>query len=290
MTMTKAYQQIQIKRIVERQETMKTSNASCVHNQYASASRLTAPSSMPSHDTSTSSSVCTEHTTLSRVTAVTASTSTSLKSSTRRKHIQQVLKNIAQNDPNTKKVSLKGYSLAREENMIKLVVSLTENAHVKTLYLHECGIDDIGASLLAFALRKNTSIRQLWLNKNNIGDVGADAIAFALSQNRTLKILGLNDNKITNSGGKAINNALKKNRAITEVFLRGNLISERAANKIYGYCERNYCDKRVKKSSSSTTSSSDSSSKSSILHTIQEHIPVMRKTAAKRNSIVAKCA
>ena len=173
--------------------------------------------------------------------------------------------------------------------MIKLVVSLTENAHVKTLYLHGCGIDDIGASLLAFALRKNTSIRQLWLNKNNIGDIGAGAIASTLHENQTIEILGLHHNNIGDSGGKAISNAMKNNKVVTEVFLRGNEISEEAASKIYCYCEKNYRE-NIRKKSVSSNSNGKSSKKSSILYTIQEHVPGTRKTAAKRNSIVAKCA
>lgn len=289
--MTRA--QIQIKR-VEKQHTMKTSNASSASSsvrkrRYAPESRSNA-TLMLSHGMSTSSSVCTGHTTKSRASTTMASTSSSsLKSNSRHQYIEQALNNIAQNDPNTTEVSLKGYSLAREENMIKLVTSLAENTHVKTLCLHGCGIDDLGANILAFALRKNTSIRQLWLNKNNIGDIGAGAIASTLHENQTIEILGLHHNNIGDSGGKAISNAMKNNKVVTEVFLRGNEISEEAASKIYCYCEKNYRE-NIRKKSVSSNSNGKSSKKSSILYTIQEHVPGTRKTAAKRNSIVAKCA
>jgi hypothetical protein len=169
-------------------------------------------------------------------------------------------------------------------------VSLAKNTHVTTLYLQGCRIDDIGASLLAFALRKNTTIQQLWLNRNKIGDVGADAIAFALSENRKLKILGLNYNSIGNYGGKAISNAFKHNRVVTDVFLRGNEISEGTLSKIYCYCERNHHEKLVRKSSASSKSNTKSSKRGSVLPSIQEHIPGMRRAAPKRNSIAAKCA
>jgi Ran GTPase-activating protein (RanGAP) involved in mRNA processing and transport len=225
--------------------------------------------------------VKTQHATKSRSTATT-STSSSSKPSNRRQYIKQVLKNIAENDPSTKEVSLNGYCFAEQENILKLTASLANNTHIRTLYLHECGIDDIGASILAFALRKNESIQQLWLKGNMIGDVGASALASALSENRTLRILGLNDNDIGNYGGSAIKQALKHNRVVTDVFLRGNQISEGAKRDIYYYCGRNFEEKLGKKNNTSTSSK--------FCLSIQEQFQGMKRTVSKRNSVVAKCA
>ena len=276
---------------------MKTSNSSSAlssasgRKQHGASSRSTATSSMNSYCGSTSSSVCTKHTTKSIVTTRT-STSSSVKSSfsSRRGHIEQVLTKIARNDPNIKKASLNCYSFAREERIIDLCLSLAGNTHLEILYLHECEINDLGISLLAYALRKNTSLRQLWLDRNNIRDVGAKSIASALSRNSTLQILGLNHNHIDICGCHAIERALKKNRVVTEVFLRGNRISQSAAYRVYEYCERNYRDGMGKKSSASTISSLERSKRGFTLQPIQEHLPATSRTTIKRNSIAAKCA
>ena len=120
-------------------------------------------------------------------------------------------------------------------------MSLVNNNQVRVLYLQNCGIDDRGAHLIAFALNKNTSVQHLWLNGNTISSSGA-AIANILCENCTLLTVGLCDNDIGNSGGREIRSALKENQVITDILLDGNRIKERIVNDIARRCDRSEPD------------------------------------------------
>ena len=154
-----------------------------------------------------------------------------------KKYLRQVIKNIAQNDPDTKEVMLDGHAFT-QDSIAQFTMSLVNNNQVRVLYLQNCGIDDRGAHLIAFALNKNTSVQHLWLNGNTISSSGAVAIANVLGENCTLLTVGLCDNDIGNSGGREIRSALKENQVITDILLDGNRIKERIVNDIARRCDR----------------------------------------------------
>lgn len=124
--------------------------------------------------------------------------------------------------------------------MAKLAMALVTNDHVKSLYLHNTGINDKGAELLAFVLRFNKTLEHLSLNQNRIGSEGCAALASALNENRTLVSLGLSNNAITNHGAKKLVKMLKRNyqeTSISRIFIDGNHeINEKLADKIDRYC------------------------------------------------------
>lgn len=119
-------------------------------------------------------------------------------------------------------------------------MSLVNNEHVKSLYLHNTGINPKGANLLAFALRSNRTLEHLSLNDNIIGSEGCAALAAALHENHTLISLGLTNNGITDNGAKKIVKMLKENHketSISRIFLDGNEdISDKIIHKIDRYC------------------------------------------------------
>jgi hypothetical protein len=104
-------------------------------------------------------------------------------------------------------------------------MSLVNNEHVKSLYLHNTGINPKGANLLAFALRSNKTLEHLSLNDNIVGSEGCSALAAALHENLTLVSLGLSNNGITSHGAKKVLKMLKEKHEVTSlsrIFLDGN--------------------------------------------------------------------
>lgn len=151
-------------------------------------------------------------------------------------------------------------------------MSLVNNDHVKSLYLHNTGINPKGANLLAFALRSNKTLEHLSLNDNIIGSDGCAALAAALHENDTLVSLGLSNNGISSHGAKKLSKMLKERHedtSLNRIFLDGNDIDEKIIDKIDRYClraraknHRSSCNK----SHASTSPCSDAASITSSQH------------------------
>lgn len=178
------------------------------------------------------------------------------------RYIHKTLDSISKNDPTTVNVVLNGFAI-NETKLATLAMALVNNEFVKSLYLHNTGINLRGANLLAFALRSNKTLEHLSLNDNIIGSDGCSALAAALYENNTLVSLGLSNNSITDHGAKKLCKMLKncqEESSLTRIFLDGNNIEDKFLNKIDRYCLKvrsRSCKSSCSKSHTSTSPSSD---------------------------------
>mmetsp|Transcript_9336 Transcript_9336/g.17893 ORF Transcript_9336/g.17893 Transcript_9336/m.17893 type:complete len:631 (+) Transcript_9336:70-1962(+) len=86
--------------------------------------------------------------------------------------------------------------------------------HLTELYLHNNGIDDEQASVIADVLRKNRTLKKLWMFHNNIGDAGAINLAKMIRENQSLRTMHLRGNAIGDSGAVEIAAALEENKTL----------------------------------------------------------------------------
>ncbi|TAK72476.1 MAG: hypothetical protein EPO11_10010 [Gammaproteobacteria bacterium] len=110
---------------------------------------------------------------------------------------------------------------------------------LKELNLSWMDLNDFDVQQLVVALTHNTTLTTLWLNYSRIRATGANAIALALKDNTTLITLGLSDNKIEDAGANSIALALTDNRTLTSLSLRGNPIREELTETLEQIIERN---------------------------------------------------
>ncbi|CAK1545487.1 unnamed protein product [Leptosia nina] len=103
-------------------------------------------------------------------------------------------------------VHLDGTSVAEANYAI-----LLDTAHLKSLTLSRCGINDNVCGILASRLYLSATgekLSLLNLSSNHITDVGAKSLAEALRTNRCLRYLNIADNHITDDGATSILNVL----------------------------------------------------------------------------------
>ena len=112
---------------------------------------------------------------------------------------EELVQRIANNDPNTTEVVLKGMTM-QPESLTALAMALISNTHVKTLYLASLKIYSQQAQILASALVQNTYLETVWLEDNQITSSGASSFATVLYENRTITTFGLRNNHIGNEG------------------------------------------------------------------------------------------
>jgi Ran GTPase-activating protein (RanGAP) involved in mRNA processing and transport len=103
--------------------------------------------------------------------------------------------------------------------------ALSQNKHITSLDLENCGIDDTGALALAQVLAVNRSITRLNLSHNNIGSKGGFALATALKYNNVLDTLNLAGNPLRPQVGSAVADALKHNMVRIDVYYECVLFS-----------------------------------------------------------------
>ncbi|CAF1592671.1 unnamed protein product, partial [Didymodactylos carnosus] len=103
---------------------------------------------------------------------------------------------------------------------------------VSDITLHNIGIDEEDALVLAEALKVNKTLTTLNLENNEISVRGGEALAEALKVNKTLTTLNLAGNQISDGGGEALAEALKMNKTLTTLDLARNQISVRGGEAL----------------------------------------------------------
>jgi Ran GTPase-activating protein 1 len=103
---------------------------------------------------------------------------------------------------------------------------------LKSLYLSDNNIYNIGASNIANGLINNTSLKRLDVSDNNIRNTGASSFANLLTISQFLTSLDLSDNKIKDKGAYDIAKALLNNRSLLRLDLSGNKINLIAAEEL----------------------------------------------------------
>ena len=112
---------------------------------------------------------------------------------------------------------------------------LTPSSPLKTLWLNNNNIGDMGTTTLAIILARLPTLEKLYITKNNIGDYGASQLAHALMEPTCqLKELWLCNNQIGDEGAKALAEALEKNKKLEVLRLNQNKIGNFGAGK-FGY-------------------------------------------------------
>ncbi|KAF8057637.1 RanGAP [Scenedesmus sp. PABB004] len=106
---------------------------------------------------------------------------------------------------------------------------------LRRLELHDCGLGDDGAALLAGALASGgaAQLRTLGLAANGIGDAGATALAQAVAKHSCLEALSIHNNSIGAAGVAALAAAVAACPALRHVdFLPGNAPAPRRNVKL----------------------------------------------------------
>lgn len=113
--------------------------------------------------------------------------------------IHEVIHKVANDDPQTTEVVLKGVVL-QSDLFTALAMALISNTHVKTLYLVSVNVYSYSSQILASALAQNSSLETVWLEDNQMCSNGASALATALYINTSITTFGLRNNLVGNEG------------------------------------------------------------------------------------------
>jgi Ran GTPase-activating protein (RanGAP) involved in mRNA processing and transport len=154
---------------------------------------------------------------------------------------EELVQRVANNDPNTTEVVLKGMAM-QPESLTALAMALISNTHVKTLYLASLKIYSQQAQILASALVQNTYLETVWLEDNQITSSEASSFATVLYVNRTITTFGLRNNLIGNEGALHILSAMQTNTKIQSIILDGNSIEYQLLAQIKALAAKNMHD------------------------------------------------
>ena len=110
----------------------------------------------------------------------------------------------------------------------QVALALVES-QVLTLRLHDNGIGDDGAQLLAEALALNGRLLSLSVARNHVGPRGGLAFGRALRANSSLTRLDVGHNRLGDAGAEALGLALKENGRLLSLELQVNRIGARGA-------------------------------------------------------------
>ena len=115
--------------------------------------------------------------------------------------VQELIQKVANNDPQTTKVVLKGVSVS-PDLLTALAMALISNTHVKVLYLASLTTPlwSHSVQVMASALVQNNTLETVWLEDNQICSAGAASFATVLYVNKSIRTIGLPNNLIGNQG------------------------------------------------------------------------------------------
>jgi Leucine Rich repeat len=139
-----------------------------------------------------------------------------------RNQVEKLFDRVADNDATIQEVSMVGnkrFLTLTPEEKVRAAASFGGNAHVTTLNLNSCGIDDEFVRALALSLQKSSSIERLHLEGNDISGEGIMALFEALAKNSTIEELRLHkQSKLLNTSDEHIlADILEPNTTITKL-------------------------------------------------------------------------
>jgi len=110
--------------------------------------------------------------------------------------------------------------------VVEISSALRHNSTLSMLCLDSSGLDDKGATALAYVLRHNSTLTDLTLRNNEIGAHGAKAIGHALPHNSKLELLDLSNNNAGSEGAAALVDGLRENATLRWLDLGNNDIDD----------------------------------------------------------------
>ncbi|KDO18034.1 hypothetical protein SPRG_16547 [Saprolegnia parasitica CBS 223.65] len=110
-----------------------------------------------------------------------------------------------------------------------LLPAITTQAYIATLNLSRNYVGPAFGTELSAFIASNTVVHTLHLSSIGLGDAPPSPLVVALASNRTLRRLSLGENRLRNQGAVAVFRALLQRAALLPfdaVDLRGNLLSD----------------------------------------------------------------
>ena len=126
---------------------------------------------------------------------------------------------ISLRNPNVKLLDLNNNPKIGDEGLNNLL-RIFKNPELRSFFLSNCGITDLGVSNLVIPLRQNISMQIMELRKNEITNDGAEMLADALKHKRDFSLF-LNDNqKIGEQGVVALAKSVVESGGGLKVWLK----------------------------------------------------------------------